>query len=349
MNISERISAFARFGQFLSAFSRESDVAQGEEYGSLNERIKTSHLYNAWYIEDSVRAAISAISKSIKEDNISKWIDLYKGRFNTVIPKTIAVVMAGNIPLVGFHDFFCVLMSGNKFLGKLSSQDKHLLPAVADILISFEPRFKEYIAFTEGRLEKFDAVIATGSNNTSRYFEYYFGKYPNIIRKNRNSVAVLNGKETENDLKKLGNDIFLYFGLGCRNVSKLFVPRNYDFGKFFKAIESYNDVANNHKYFNNYEYNKAVYLVNKIKHLDNNFLLLKEDKTMHSPVSVVYYEYFSDRAEVETKLKHDSVKIQCVVTNDKGFDNCVPFGKSQFPALWDYADGVDTIRFLCSL
>jgi hypothetical protein len=216
------------------------------------------------------------------------------------------------------------------------------MPFVAEKLLQIEPKLQGWISFTE-RLSGFDAVIATGSNNSARYFEYYFGKYPHIIRMNRNAVAVLTGDENEDDLKKLGLDIFQYFGLGCRNVSKLFVPRNYEFKKFFEGIESFSFVGHHHKYKNNHDYINAVYLLKQIPFLDNNFLILKEDEAIASPVSVVYYEFYDNPETLEQKLEQEKEKLQCIV--GKGF---IPFGKAQQPQLWDYSDGVDTMSFLLS-
>jgi len=263
-------------------------------------------------------------------------------------PKTIAIIMAGNIPLVGFHDFLSVLLTGNKVLAKLSSNDKQLLPFLAEYLISVEPEFKNLIEFTEGRLTSFDAVIATGSNNTARYFDYYFSKYPNIIRKNRNSVAVLTGDETKEEMELLADDIFRYFGLGCRNVSKIYFPEKYDFDKFFNGMFSWKHVINNHKYINNYDYNKAVYLMSDIKLLDNEYLLLKQDTGYSSPISVTFYETYANLEDVKNKLEAEADKIQAIVSNT-GIDNEIAFGKAQNPELWDYADGVDTVDFLLKL
>jgi hypothetical protein len=260
------------------------------------------------------------------------------------------LILAGNIPLVGFHDVLSVLASGHHALIKSSTQDARLIKKVLERLIAIEPAFEGSFTFVE-RLENFDAVIATGSNNTSRYFEYYFGKVPHIIRKNRNSVAVLTGDETTEQLYLLGHDIFDYFGLGCRNVSKLFVPKGYDLIKFFEAIEPYNSIINHHKYNNNYDYNKSIYLVNRDTHLDNSFLLLKEDKSFTSPLAVLFFEYYEDIESLEELLKQENAHIQCIVSElplNTG-NQVVTFGQSQHPQLWDYADGVDTMDFLTKL
>lgn len=257
--------------------------------------------------------------------------------------------MAGNIPAVGFHDFLSVLMSGHKLIARLSSDDDKLLPAIADILVAIEPEFEELITFEGGKLNGFDAVIATGSDNTARYFEYYFGKYPHVIRKNRNGVAVLNGDESKEDLNCLADDIFLYFGLGCRNVSRIFVPLKYDFQKLLSVIEKRNGILENSKYFNNYEYNKAIYLINKTGHFDSANLLLVQNEQIASPVSVLNYEYYSDLHLLEKTLEAREMEIQCVVSNEGRLKKVIPFGSTQQPKLWDYADGVDTMRFLLKL
>ncbi len=250
--------------------------------------------------------------------------------------------MAGNIPLVGFHDFLSVLISGHKVLVKQSSNDKQLLPVIAGFLMNIAPEFENRIRFTEERLTDFDAVIATGSNNTAGYFEYYFKGKPNIIRKNRNSVAILTGKESKEELEALGEDVFRYFGLGCRNVSKLYVPKEYDFESFFKAMYPWHTLLNSAKYANNYDYNKAVYLMSEFKLLENGFLILKEDESFGSPIATLFYEEYEDKKELQEKLEQNKENLQCVV----GTKADVDFGQTQHPKLWDYADGVDTLKFL---
>ena len=231
---------------------------------------------------------------------------------------------------------------------KTSSNDQHLLPFLAKYLISVNPEFKKQIAFVEGKLDNFDAVIATGSNNTARYFEYYFKNKPSIIRKSRNSVAVLNGQESPEQMMLLGEDIFRYFGLGCRSVSKLFIPRNYNFDLFFNGIFSYQDVIKYEKYANNYDYNKAVFLMSNFKLLDNEFLTIKEDSSYASPIASVFYEYYDDLDNLKERLKLDKNQIQCIVSNHL-IESSIPFGQTQKPNLWDYADDVDTLEFLMKI
>jgi len=344
----KRISAFVKLRDFLKNIHSK-DL---EKYSaSFDEIIHNHHQSNPWFIEENVRVAINSIAETLNEESLVKWMNNYEKKSNKVShrAKRVGVVMAGNIPLVGFHDFLCVLISGNKFFGKLSSQDNKLLPAIAEILIEIEPDFENYIEFTEERLTSFDAIIATGSDNTSRYFEYYFGKYPNIIRKNRNAVAVFSGKETKEELKEFGKDIFMYFGLGCRNVSKLYVPEDYKFDGFFEAIFEYKDVSQYHKYMNNYEYNRSIFLLSQIKHFDNGFLLLKEDEVISSRIAVLNFEYYKNTKDVNSILKSNTEKIQCIVSNASEIDSAIPFGQTQNPQLWDYADGVDTMEFLLNL
>lgn len=354
--LEKRLEAFARLGMVLDAAVKddphipETLPVSPESIRAFKKLIGESHYYNGWFVRENVEYMIRSIAQMLQKTNLEKWLSAYRDDLEKKEKAiTAGVVMAGNIPLVGFHDFLSVLITGNRIIAKLSSDDNKLLPAVADLLFEIEPRFSDFVEFTEDRLTSFDAIIATGSNNTSRYFEYYFGKYPNIIRRNRNGVAVLTGEETGSDLQKLSEDIFLYFGLGCRNVSKLFVPKGYDFDNLLEALGSNKKVIENHKYFNNYEYNKAIYLVNRQPHLDCGNLLLTEDFNFASPVSVVYYEYYDDLNAVIETLKENQEKIQCVVSDSEAFEEAVPFGKSQQPELWDYADGIDTVKFLLGL
>lgn len=356
MTIDTRINTFVSLGKFLNQFSgnkikMDPDHLNNLFYNDFEELIKTVHIYNPWFTEDNVRNAVEAISNSLNSELIVDWASHYLPDLNREKEsKCIAVIMAGNIPLVGFHDMFCVLISGNKFIGKLSSDDKLLLPFIAKILIFLEPKFTDQIEFTYDQLKKFDAVIATGSNNSARYFEYYFGKYPSIIRKNRNSVAVLTGTETTDELQNLGNDVFQYFGLGCRNVSKLFVPKGYKFDIFYESIYGFREIINNNKYANNYEYNRTVYLMsNNPTLLDNNFLLLKEDTSYSSPIGVLFYEFYDSAESLNQRLEIESEHIQCIVSNNPAIINALPFGTAQCPKLADYADGIDTIKFLTGL
>ncbi|MEY2869950.1 MAG: hypothetical protein RIR01_2453 [Bacteroidota bacterium] len=349
MTLETKKNAFIELGKFLSQFSEAENRPQNDVLGNADffdsfvDLIQLSQSHNGWYTPEQVYYAIQSWANALTEENLNSWLNAYD--FTNVKPKRIALILAGNIPLVGFHDFLCVLITGHDVLVKTSSNDQHLLPFLAKYLIHIAPELENKITFTEGKLENFDAVIATGSNNTARYFEYYFKDKPSIIRKSRNSVAILNGEETKEQLIALGEDIFRYFGLGCRNVSKLFVPKGYNFDTFFEAIFEYQDVIQYEKYANNYDYNKAVFLMSNFKLLDNGFLTIKEDNSHASPISSVFYEYYDDLSEVEKKLEQNTDNIQCIVSNNL-IKNSIAFGQTQQPKLWDYADNVDTISFL---
>ena len=309
-----------------------------EEYETLILLVKKQFHLNGWFTNENVNSALKALGNQLTEDQLSTWLEKYSF---TDHPKNVAIIMAGNIPLVGFHDFLCVLMSGNTAICKLSSDDKTLLPALSSILIQFLPELKDRIVFTTGRIAQMDAVIATGSNNSLVYFEQYFGKYPHIFRKNRTSLAVISGNETSEDFDALGHDIFNYFGLGCRNVSHLLFPKEFNLNRFFEGIINHSEVANHNKYANNYDYNKAIYLMNNIPMLDNNFVLLMESKELFSPLSIVHYHYYSDQNELVAYLELQKENLQAIVGT-----NYIPFGQAQCPGLNDYADGIDTMTFL---
>ncbi len=351
MTLETKKSVFVELGKFLSQFSedasaRKSDVLYNDIFFEDFEKlIHLSQSHNGWYTPEQVYFSIQSWAEALTEENISKWLSAYEIDENNDNSKAVALILAGNIPLVGFHDFLSVLITGHSALIKTSSNDQHLLPFLAKYLIAVDENFKDKITFVEGKLENFDAVIATGSNNTARYFEYYFKDKPSIIRKNRNSAAILTGKETHEELENLGEDIFRYFGLGCRNVSKLFVPKDYIFDTFFEAIFKYQDVIHYEKYANNYDYNKAVFLMSNFKLLDNGFLTLKEDASYASPISSVFYEYYENLEDLQKRLQADSDQIQCIVSHNLTQDS-IAFGETQKPQLWDYADNVDTITFL---
>ena len=352
MNLQQRINAFLKLGNFLSQFSNNNivkkDIVEHNDlfFDGFKHQLKLAEEHNGWFIKNNIIYALNGWSNLLTESNISQWLENYT--FSNTESKKVAIIMAGNIPLVGFHDFISVLISGHNVLVKQSSNDKHLLPYLAKYLEYTEPEFKGKIIFTEDKLENFDAVIATGSNNTARYFEYYFKGKPSIIRKNRNSVAVLTEKETEEQLKALSEDIFRYYGLGCRNVSKLFVPKDYNFDGFFKAIYSWHPIINLAKYANNYDYNKAVYLMSEFDMLENGFLMIKEDESYASPIATVFYEYYESPKELKEKLELNKENIQCIVSEDF-IPSEIKFGQTQNPQLWDYADSVDTIEFLIKL
>ena len=331
----QNINNLVRLGELLSKTEQFNDIFDKAEQ------------QNSWFTRANVIFAFKSWSEALSENNVQQWLSQYQLP-QTTSPKKILIIMAGNLPLVGFHDLLCVLVAGHKAIVKLSSDDRVLLPYLITQIRTFAPEWAEAVAFTDDKVTEYDAVIATGSDNTARYFEYYFGKKPHIIRKNRHSVAVLTGEETPEELQDLGKDIFLYYGLGCRSVSKLFVPQGYDFDLLFQAIYPYKDIIEEQKYANNYDYNKAVYLMSLYKLLENGFLLLKEDEHYGSPIATLFYEYYTNKEALKKKLATDREKIQCIVGHNF-IDGEIPFGQTQTPKLWDYADGVNTLTFLLNL
>jgi len=329
----QRINAFVKLGEQLRLPSEES-----------SQIIQSAQHKNPWYTPQNVERALRAIAENLTIEKLTHWLAPYPDIQST---KTVGLILAGNIPLVGFHDILAVLISGFKAKIKVSSDDAGLTAYVMGLLKKIDPYFGDAFEIVD-RLKDFDLVIATGSNNSARYFDYYFGTKPHIIRRNRNSVAVLGGAESPSQLEALGHDIFDYFGLGCRSISKLFIPKEYPIAHFFEGIAAFNNVTAHFKYTNNYDYNKSIYLINGDKHFDNGFLLLKEDEKTASPLAVVYYETYETIAEVKNKLTLAQENIQCVVSE---LALKVPspqfhFGESQCPSLDDYADGVNTLDFL---
>lgn len=304
---------------------------------------KTSN-ENPWFTPFYTRMALQAVSKLLNENALASWINSYN---QPTSGKTVALILAGNIPLVGFHDFLCTLAAGHTAKVKLSSKDRVLLLFIAEQLVQIQPSLASRIVFEEQLSKPYDAVIATGSDNSARYFEYYFGKLPHIIRRNRSSCAVLTGNESPEELTLLGRDVFSYFGLGCRNVSKLFIPSDYNFASLVTQWETYSNIIHHHKYCNNYDYQKSLLLINKEPFLDSGFVLLKESTQLVSPISVLFHEYYTDQADLNARLEAHDGKIQVVVHADR--PGSVAFGQAQFPALNDYADNVDTMSFLSSL
>jgi hypothetical protein len=344
----QRTQAFVKLGEFLRAYGHykrgETSVDYNlKSFAELDAIVTLAGHKNGWFTEENLLFAFSSWGKVLTLEGISDWLTSHTLQNDS--SKHVAIIMAGNIPLVGFHDLIAVVLTGNRAIIKLSSNDTDLLPFFINLLETYEPDLKGSMIITRGTLSNFDAVIATGSNNTSRYFEYYFGHKPNIIRKNRNSIAILTGSESKEQLTALSEDIFRYFGLGCRSVSKLFVPNDYDFDLFFKAIEPFSFLKDHHKYHNNYDYNKAVYLMSNFKFLDNGFFMMKEDEHYASPIGSVFYEQYASLNTLLAKLEKDKDQIQCIVSQGI-MNNEVPFGTTQSPLLTDYADGVDTVEFL---
>ncbi len=332
ISLEERIEAFDQLGKIISNLT-----------STQPELIYKANIENSWFTEQHIAFALKNIGAFLTLEKLNNWLSDYQ--FDQP-HNIIAIICAGNIPLVSFHDILCVLISGNKAQIKLSSQDKVLLPFILDQLIAIQPDFKTQINFVE-QLSGMDAVIATGSNNTARYFDYYFGKYPHIIRKNRTSIAVLKGDESAEELKLLGQDMLMYFGMGCRNVTKLLVPDGYDFNALFEALGQFDHILNHSKYASNYEYHKAIHLIEMLPHLDTGFLLFKEAESIFSPLSCVHYSYYKSVLEVDEVLVSNSDQIQCIVAREG--EGRVPFGAAQSPDLHDYADQIDTLAFLSEL
>ncbi len=337
MQLAEKIELLSKLGLRLENLTEKDEAI-----------LETAYFKNRWFVVENTKLALANIRQSfLKTDALKEWT----GKYNCepAQPKQVAIIMAGNIPLVGIHDLITVFLSGHFAVVKLSDKDQTLIPWIVDLMEEINPAVKGLFRFEE-RLKGFDAVIATGSNNTARYFEEYFSKVPNIIRKNRNAIAVLKGEETREELRLLGKDVFEYFGLGCRSVSKIYVPKGYDFNFLMETFHEFNDIVLNNKYKNNFDYNYTLFILNSIKHFMNGCILVKEDELLQSRIGSLHYEFYDDQKDLETKIQSKLDQIQCVVgtTSFEGID-IIPFGKSQEPSITQYADGVDTMAFLQSL
>jgi len=346
MNLNERIESFKKLGRILKQYPNSNDI---EADYIFKDAARKTEIENPWFTQEQICKSLNSIGESLQEQKIDTWLKPYLKRFESPMnPQTVGLVMAGNIPAVGFHDFLCVLISGNAILGKLSSLDGQLIPAISSFLIETDERWKDSISWTTERLTSFDSLIATGTNNSARYFEYYFRNRPHIIRKNRTGIAILTGNETIEELNGIADDIMSYFGLGCRNVSKIFVPGNYDFKRLLEAIKAYSHYSEHNKYRNNYEFRKSCLLLNKISFIDSGLLLLTQSTSIASPVAVVNFEFYSRINDIQELVIKEMESIQCIVCN---FDFPLPHilpGKTQRPELWEYSDAVDTMDFLLS-
>jgi hypothetical protein len=323
----------------------ESKPGCGSDFEKI---IEQASIHNPWFTTDNVLFAIDSIANQwLTKKALNSFVKKYpKTFFEPAKCKKVVVIMAGNIPFAGFHDLLCVLLAGHRFLGKVSSKDANLMNAIITILCEINPEFTELIELSEVTLHGFDAVIATGSDNSSNYFDFYFKKYPKIVRKQRNSIAVITGKETEEDLKDLGDDIFLYFGLGCRSISHLMVPKGYSFSEMLKAFKAWQNLDTHNKYMNNYEFQKTMNQMNLIDHIDSDFLLIKQNQSISSTVGVIHYQEYDKIEEVISYLESHKDKLQCIVGDGSIVPNAIPFGMSQNPSVDEFADGVDTIEFL---
>ena len=332
MNLQHRIDLLVQLGQYI--------LADNENWLEVKEKASYE---NGWFTPMFVTTATQNIATEfLQKEVLENWTKEYSIESKIANPQKVGIVMAGNIPLVGFHDFLCVFISGNIAVMKSSSKDNVLIKHLVEKIIEWDEDAANYLQFAE-MLKDCDAYIATGSNNSSRYFEYYFAKYPHIIRKNRTSVAIITGNETTQELEKLADDVYYYFGLGCRNVTKIYVPVDYDFVPLIEAFNKYQQLADHHKYKNNYDYNLALHMLNKVYYMTNGSILLIEDKSLFSPISQLNYEFYTSEEEVVNSLK-DNPELQCITGN-----NHISLGTAQCPFVNDYADGVDTMSFLTSL
>ena len=338
----QRIDAFARLGEILKIPAN---------YGNtIRQVMARQSVENSWFIPSFIQYALTAIAEMLSAESLEKMQQHYASMPNLDLNKQqqIAVISAGNIPVAAFHDFFSVLVSGNCYMGKLSSHDKLLLPMLAQILIDVEPSFKDRIAFVE-KVSGFDKIIATGSNNSARYFDYYFGKYPHILRKNRNSLAVLSGNESDEQLLGLYHDTFLYFGLGCRSVSMLYLPKGYDFSRLINiANQEGKEVAMHNHYLNNIDFQKTMYLMNKVSFIDAGIALLVERKQLNSPIGIIHIQYYNSIEEPKQFMHEEQENIQCVISEIPEIADAIPFGKAQHPGISDFADHIDTIVWAAS-
>lgn len=340
------LNALLHLGSGLRKLAEDNSTVNSAAESSLkgmNTAIQQAILRNPWFTEDHCRKALSWWGKCLTAENVSNWLKPYD--LPHPEPARIALILAGNVPIVGFHDLLAVLVTGHTAVVKLSSKDDVLLPAMLKIMAEVDDGIQSRVILAEGKIPEYDGVIATGSSNTSRYFEYYFGKKPHIIRKNRNAVAVLDGKESEEDLKRLADDLFLYFGLGCRNVSKIYLPPGFDINRIIAASDAYRHLHDHHKYANNYDYHKTIYLMGEQEFTDGGFCLFLESQQIASPIATIHYATYDSIEAVGKQLAMNAADIQCVVSQ-LGIPGEIAFGKAQKPDLMQYADGVDTVEFL---
>lgn len=330
-------NALIELGKELKAYTNNLlDDRLSLEY---DEVIARAEINNPWFIKTFVLQALGVWADALTENGVDKWLKSYpQGK----TAKNISVIGAGNIPLVAFHDCISVLASGHNLWLKCSTDDEILLPFIINRLLSFEKSLENSLELKTQGLQKADALIATGSNNSARYFEYYFRHMPMILRKNRSSVAVITDEVSNETLESLADDMFSYFGKGCRSVGKLFVPENFNIQRVFENSVKYSYFKNHNKYVNNFDYHRAIYLMNQDKFLENDFFVIRESDKMHAPVGVCFYERYSDLDKVKEKVNALSDELQVI----SGLDESAAIGCNQMTTLLDYADGVDTMEFL---
>ena len=341
-------ASLIQFGKFLRSFL-DSDSWPGfqsgvdqREFDNFKSSTEKAESNNAWFSRKMIRLSMESWAKNLSEDNIDKWMSKYD--VPSSINKNVLIICAGNLPLVGFHDIVCCILLNINTQVKLSKNDNVLIPAILNVLYLFDSELQDRIKICNEKPDNYNYVIATGSNNSNRYFEYYFGKFPHIFRRNRTSIAVVHSEISDDQLKSLSHDMLQYYGLGCRSVTKLYLPEKFSLDRIYNSVFNYKDLINHNKYMNNYDYNRSIFLLGKKLFFDNGFLILKEDKSLFSPISVVNFEYYSSMETLEKELNVLSNEIQCRVG-----EGGIPFGTAQKPELWDYADGVDTIDFLTKI
>jgi len=346
--LKDRIKSFVELGEIIRR-SLENTQKKGVEK-ELYELIQDHQHTNAWFTPKFVEQSLQSILLFLEEKILTEFVSKYTIS-DDFTSKRIGVVTAGNIPLVEFHDFLCIVLSGHDYVAKLSSKNNKFLPLFYKILKQINPKLTPHISFLEEMefLKDVDAVIATGSNNSSRYFEYYFRKHPHIIRKNRNSIAVISENDGEKEINALADDVFSYFGLGCRNVSKIYLPKSYKPETIIPFFDKYDFLKMHSPYMNNYTYNNAIYLINTERFLDAGFFLMKEDVSISSPLSVINYSFYEDVADVVKEIEENKDRLQCVVSNTKNIPYAIPFGQAQYPSMFDFADNVDTMEFLIDI
>jgi hypothetical protein len=350
LGLSQRVDVFVKLGELFGHFGANRPwpghacgLSEGE-YAAFNDVVLRAVSRNGWFTEANVRQALDGLSIMLRREALDAWVKAYPALQGQRVQRIIGIIMAGNVPLVGFHDLLSVLICGHIARVKCSSDDAGLTPAVIQLIGHLSPDMASAVIIAPDKLGEVDAVIATGSDNTARYFDHYFAQHPRIVRRSRTSVAVLDGTETDEELSALGEDIFRYFGLGCRNVGKLYVPQDFDLDRIFKAIFPWEHLARHNKWANNYDYHKAIWLMDRVPLIENGFVLFKEDNALYSPLGSLFYERYNDRAAVLSTLKAEEHRIQCIIGHGH-----LPFGTAQCPGPLDYADGVDTMQFLLEL
>lgn len=341
MNTENQVLGLIKLSDYIKAFLSKKSEEYNQDDADIELLLKKSEIENPWFTVDNQKFALRQWADLLTDEKIKNWLQNYS---ISTISKRVGLILAGNIPLVGFHDVVSVILSNHIPVIKLSSKDRYLVPFLLKKWKEFSNDAIQF-EFVE-RLENFDAVIATGSNNTARYLEYYFKNHLSIIRKNRTSIAVLKGDETHEELQLLAKDIFQYFGLGCRNVTRIFIPKYFLIDRLFESFIDFQDIINHNKYANNYDYNRAVYLLNQDKFWDNNFVMLKEDDKLFSPLSVINFSRYESLEEVKSFIAENEENIQCIVAEDELGLNSISFGEAQNPSLDTYADNVDTMKFL---